>query len=190
MRLLACAVGEGGSAYERVPGALVVERKAISARNWRLGPSATGSHNGKYNKRGRGACPRTSGPDVIAPPPPAVRAGGAGGLVLPGETAAHASETLAYSGICVRDVITRLGRPPSKASSPLAHQFCVFLSSSSARCCPAVPEPLLGRPRQLATTCSLPAAVCCRSRPLVQLASPTNPRVRPHGVCSPIGVAS
>ena len=29
-------------------------------------------------------------------------------------------------------------------------------------------------------TCSLPAAVCCRSRPLVQLASPTNPRVRPH----------
>ena len=39
---------------------------------------------------------------LIAPPPPAVRAGGAGGLVLPGETAAHASETLAYSGICVR----------------------------------------------------------------------------------------
>ena len=31
-----------------------------------------------------------------------MRAGGAGGLVLPGETAAHASETLAYSGICVR----------------------------------------------------------------------------------------
>ena len=31
-----------------------------------------------------------------------------------------------------------------------------------------------------AKTCSLPAAVCCRSRPLVQLASPTNPRVRPH----------
>ena len=80
---------------------------------------------------------------VIAPPPPAVRAGGAGGLVLPEETAAHASETLAYSGICVRDVITRLGKAPSKASSPLAHQFCVFLSSSSARCCPAVPEPLL-----------------------------------------------
>ena len=65
--------------------------------------------------------------------------------------------------------------------APLAqHQFCVLLSSSSAWCCPAVPEPLLGRPRQLATTCSLPAAVCCRSRPLVQLASPTNPRVRPH----------
>ena len=82
-------------------------------------------------------------PNVIAPPPPAVRAGGAGGLVLPEETAAHASETLAYSGICVRHGITRLGRPPSKASSPLAHQFCVFLSSSSARCCPAVPEPLL-----------------------------------------------
>ena len=39
---------------------------------------------------------------MIAPPPPAVRAGGAGGLVLPEETAAHASETLAYSGICVR----------------------------------------------------------------------------------------
>ena len=34
-------------------------------------------------------------------------------------------------------------KAPSKASSPLAHQFCVFLSSSSARCCPAVPEPLL-----------------------------------------------
>ena len=32
-----------------------------------------------------------------------MRAGGAGGLVLPEETAAHASETLAYSGICVRD---------------------------------------------------------------------------------------
>ena len=31
-----------------------------------------------------------------------MRAGGAGGLVLPEETAAHASETLAYSGICVR----------------------------------------------------------------------------------------
>ena len=30
MRLLACALGAGGSAYERVPGALVVERKAIS----------------------------------------------------------------------------------------------------------------------------------------------------------------
>ena len=81
--------------------------------------------------------------EIIAPPPPAVRAGGAGGLVLPGETAAHASETLAYSGICVRHGITRLGKAPSKASSPLAHQFCVFLSSSSARCCPAVPEPLL-----------------------------------------------
>ena len=40
-------------------------------------------------------------------------------------------------------LITRLGKAPSKASSPLAHQFCVFLSSSSARCCPAVPEPLL-----------------------------------------------
>ena len=72
-----------------------------------------------------------------------MRAGGAGGLVLPEETAAHASETLAYSGICVRHGITRLGKAPSKASSPLAHQFCVFLSSSSARCCPAVPEPLL-----------------------------------------------
>ena len=43
----------------------------------------------------------------------------------------------------VRNGITRLGKAPSKASSPLAHQFCVFLSSSSARCCPAVPEPLL-----------------------------------------------
>ena len=117
---------------------------------------------------------------IIAPPPPAVRAGGAGGLVLPGETAAHASETLANSGICVRNANNSIRKAPSKASSPLAHQFCVFLSSSSARCCPAVPEPLLGRPRQLATTCSLPAAVCCRSRPLVQLASPTNPRVRPH----------
>ena len=50
------------------------------------------------------------GQQLVAPPPPAVRAGGAGGLVLPGETAAHASETLAYSGICVRHVITRLGR--------------------------------------------------------------------------------
>ena len=47
---------------------------------------------------------------LSSPPPPAVRAGGAGGLVLPEETAAHASETLAYSGICVRHVITRLGR--------------------------------------------------------------------------------
>ena len=80
---------------------------------------------------------------ILAPPPPAVRAGGAGGLVLPEETAAHASETLAYSGIVSVTLITRLGRQPSKASSPLAHQFCVFLSSSSARCCPAVPEPLL-----------------------------------------------
>ena len=41
---------------------------------------------------------------MLAPPPPAVRAGGAGGLVLPEETAAHASETLAYSGISVRHV--------------------------------------------------------------------------------------
>ena len=80
---------------------------------------------------------------VLAPPPPAVRAGGAGGLVLPEETAAHASETLAYSGICVRHVNNSIRKAPSKASSPLAHQFCVFLSSSSARCCPAVPEPLL-----------------------------------------------
>ena len=80
---------------------------------------------------------------LLAPPPPAVRAGGAGGLVLPGETAAHASETLAYSGICVRHAHNSIRKAPSKASSPLAHQFCVFLSSSSARCCPAVPEPLL-----------------------------------------------
>ena len=38
---------------------------------------------------------------MIAPPPPAAGRG-SGGLVLPEETAAHASETLAYSGICVR----------------------------------------------------------------------------------------
>ena len=81
---------------------------------------------------------------ILAPPPPAVRAGGAGGLVLPGETAAHASETLAYSGICVRHVNNSIRKAAFEGErSPLAHQFCVFLSSSSARCCPAVPEPLL-----------------------------------------------
>ena len=35
---------------------------------------------------------------VVLAPPAAGR--GLGGLVLPGETAAHASETFAYSGIC------------------------------------------------------------------------------------------
>ena len=90
----------------------------------------------------RVACSSVGRNNVIAPPPPAVRAGGAGGLVLPGETAAHASETLAYSGICVRNGITRLGRRLRRRAL-LWPSVCVFLSSSSARCCPAVPEPLL-----------------------------------------------
>ena len=69
---------------------------------------------------------------LVAPPPPAVRAGGAGGLVLPGETAAHASETLAYSGICVRHVITRLGRRLRRRA--------LLWRISSACFCPAVPR--------------------------------------------------
>ena len=75
---------------------------------------------------------------MLAPPPPAVRAGGAGGLVLPEETAAHASKTLAYSGICVRNAITRLGRPfegeLSSGASVLrvsVQQFRAVLPSSS-----------------------------------------------------------
>ena len=51
--------------------------------------------------------------------------------------------SLQRGGICVRNANNSIRKAPSKASSPLAHQFCVFLSSSSARCCPAVPEPLL-----------------------------------------------
>ena len=69
--------------------------------------------------------------EVLAPPPPAVRAGGAGGLVLPEETAAHASETLAYSGICVRHADNSIRKAFEGERSPLAHQCCVFLPSSS-----------------------------------------------------------
>ena len=69
-------------------------------------------------------------------------------------------------------------------------------SITSACFCPAVPRGAVqqfwnrrrGRPRQLATTCSLPAAVSCRSWPLVQLASPTNPARasahHPHDACA------
>ena len=75
----------------------------------------------------------------IAPPPPAVRAGGAGGLVLPEETAAHASETLAYSGICVRhaDNSIRKGAFEVELSSGASvlrvsvQQFRAVLPSSS-----------------------------------------------------------
>lgn len=75
-------------------------------------------------------CPQKG--KLLAPPPPAVRAGGAGGLVLPEETAAHASETLAYSGICVRNVITRLGRRLRRRA--------LLWRISSACFCPAVPR--------------------------------------------------
>ena len=75
----------------------------------------------------------------LAPPPPAVRAGGAGGLVLPEETAAHASETLAYSGICVRDAHNSIRKAAfkgelSSGASVLrvsVQQFRAVLPSSS-----------------------------------------------------------
>ena len=92
--------------------------------------------NGHFAQIGQAGRASTSAawaePYLLAPPPPAAGRG-SGGLVLPGETAAHASETLAYSGICVRHGITRLGNPYLRTRA-----LCG--SITSACFCPAVPR--------------------------------------------------
>ena len=96
-------------------------------------------------------------PLFIAPPPPAVRAGGAGGLVLPEETAAHASETLACSGLCVRHVV-------SNPSATVTNDVEVP-ASLLEDCCTAV------------TSAWTICANVCSSAPVVNTCSSGNPGI-------------
>ena len=128
---------------------------------------------------------------VVAPPPPAVRAGGAGGLVLPGETAAHASETLAYSGICVRHANNsiRKGAFEGELSSGASvlrvsvQQFRAVLPSSSG----AAPRPSSTAGYDLLASCSclLPlVATGATCQPDQPARAPTRRTPHPHDACA------